>query len=807
MKMSNIEIGIDLGTTNSEISILSSGKAEIVKNYLGDEYTPSVFGVKKDKNEIVGRKAYEALYNDASDDNVNNTKAEVKRIMGTTEKVTFTRNEVSYTPEEISAEILKSLKKDAISKKNDINANGVVITIPAHFSTIQSEATKRAGILAGFRHVVLLQEPIAAAISYGFNHHTNENWLVYDLGGGTFDVALISSKDGNLKVLSHNGDNFLGGKDIDYKIIDEVVIPAIVSKYKLVNFNRGNSKLTSVFAKIKYNVEQAKIQLSRDKNTEIEIDGTIDGEEVSMNIPLSIDVLEDMCTSMVNSTIKLCKNTISESGINPSSINKIILVGGPTQLPFIRKRLEEELNIKVDTETDPLTAVAKGACIYGASQRIPDELSNDKKEKKLDEYVVKLEYESLSSEEDELVTGAISELENSENNYYIQIQNDSNTFNSGRIKLKKGKFVASVILESKKTNTFWVYLFDEDGNSLPISNESFSITQGLSVSGSPIPNSIGVAIFKKDVTTGMSGHVADWFFRKNEILPLSKEKWYKTVRDISKNDTFNALPIIVFEGESENPDRNTFICNLAITGDMLPHDLLKGSDVKLTISIDESRSVEVTAYLPDIDKEINARATIFDETIDIHELRKDLSEERERFETVNIFDENDEVDEIKDNLKEISNILYSQNSTEDDKRKANSKLKRVKTEIDKLVKENSFESLVLKFDIFKKHSEKIKENAKIDKNIVDKLISEGEDAIEQRNEKKLAYVLDEVENVRSEYFMNSKELLMAYLAEISENEKIKYNSEAQYFIQKAVEAYKNNDTDTIRKCVYNIVQM
>ena len=166
--MNNIEIGIDLGTTNSEIAIISGSQTQIIKNTYGDEFTPSVFGVNKAKDEEVGKKPYQRYFKDATKDELANNKPEVKRLMGSDEKVQFMRINKAYNAEEISSKILLALKQDALRKNPNINTSAAVITIPAHFSTTQAEATKRAGKLAGFNYVVLLQEPIAAAISYGF---------------------------------------------------------------------------------------------------------------------------------------------------------------------------------------------------------------------------------------------------------------------------------------------------------------------------------------------------------------------------------------------------------------------------------------------------------------------------------------------------------------------------------------------------------------------------------------------------------------------------------------------------------------
>jgi molecular chaperone DnaK len=211
-----------------------------VKKPGGVEYTPSVFGFDRARNKVVGQRAYEALYSDTSDTGVKNFKPEVKRIIGTPERFYFERAGVEMTAEEISSEILKSLLQDILRRNPGTDTTAAVITIPAAFSVLQCEATKRAGSLAGLKHVVLLQEPIAAAISCGFATTANENWLVYDLGGGTFDVALISSKDGVLSVLGHNGDNFLGGKNLDWEIVDKILVPGIAGSFALENFHRGN---------------------------------------------------------------------------------------------------------------------------------------------------------------------------------------------------------------------------------------------------------------------------------------------------------------------------------------------------------------------------------------------------------------------------------------------------------------------------------------------------------------------------------------------------------------------------------------
>ncbi|MBU0569781.1 Hsp70 family protein, partial [Patescibacteria group bacterium] len=508
MANQNIQIGIDLGTTNSEIAINNNGKVEIVKNVFGDEYTPSVFGIDKAKNKVVGKRAYERLYKDASEGELKNYKAEVKRIMGISETTHFERTDLEMSPEEISAEILKSLKEDVLRKHPDFNTVAAVISVPAAFTIVQAEATKRAGNLAGFEHVVLLQEPIAAAVAYGFRNTKNENWLIYDLGGGTFDAALISLKDGNLSVLGHNGNNFLGGKNIDWEIVDKIIVPKILEKFSLTNFGRNNEKYKIVFTRLKYIAETAKIDLSHLDNTLIEIGTTtynnIGADDLGKDIEIAFDFsrkeFERLIKPIVDQTIELSKETLKESGIKNTAVEKIILVGGPTQIPYLRERLENDLKISIDSSVDPFTVVAHGACVFAISQKIPKgPLESKTKKVKKGTQFLDLHYDALTSETDQMVTGAIEGLKDIDEEYYIQIQSASGIYSGSKNKLKNGKFKDNVVVEPNKSNLFWVYLFDKDGNPVPIDPDSFTITHGLSPSEAPLPHSIGIVLAQKDI--------------------------------------------------------------------------------------------------------------------------------------------------------------------------------------------------------------------------------------------------------------------------------------------------------------------
>ena len=809
--MSNIEIGIDLGTTNSEVAILNNGKIEIVKNTYGDEFTPSVFGVNKGKDEEVGKKPYQRYFKDATPDEIKNNKPEIKRLMGTKDSVYFSRIDKNYNAEEISSKILISLKQEAMRKNEKLNTSAVVITIPAHFSTIQAEATKRAGILAGFKHVVLLQEPIAAAISYGFGKNENENWLVYDLGGGTFDAAIISSKDGNLKVLGHNGDNFLGGKDIDTKIVDEIIIPELSKKYDLSDFNRANPKYVVEFAKLKYAAEQAKIQLSSLNEVNIEVDINIDDNEIYENINISCDILQNILEELIDRTIQLCRQTITEAGIKTDSVNKIILVGGPTQLPFIKTELETKLGIQVDTSSDALTAVARGACIYATSQAIPQNLVADKV---IDEatYEVALNYDSLTCEEDELVTGIIPMLKETTEDYFIQIQSQDNTFNTGKIKLKNGKFVTNVVVKPNNLNSYWLYLFDSEGNTLDTTVDEFSITHGLTVSGAPIPHSIGVGVSIKDWSSYNFKQSYEVFFEKNSILPLEKTVSYKTTKTVKAGELYNCLPIIVYEGENKTPEHNIFVCEISLTGEDLDMDLYEGSQVDITIKIDESRTVYLEAYIPILDKAFNARATIFDEDISVENLREDVDKEVEKIKKVESYCTYDEKEQIYNEIQKIQTALNNAENDEDEKRKTNLRIKKLQAEVSKLEEVKNEDGLKEEFYNLLETVEDAIEN--ISDNEVDKksefkkrfiaVKTDGEKAIEKNNMLLLSKINEQLDSIMSAIVISDDYTWLYWLNNLSKNPEIIKHSETQKIIEEGITAFKSGDMNKVKECVRNL---
>ena len=237
MKRDTIDYGIDLGTTNSEIAVLEGTQPQIITNQEGATFTPSVVWIDKRNRLSVGRGPKQHQYEDEE-----NTAAEFKLVMGDGEecKKTFPKSGREMLPEELSAEVLKSLKTDVnVKRGEDIQA--AVVTVPAAFEIDQCDATREAAELAGLTQSPLLQEPVAAALAYGFQSAVdNEFWMVYDFGGGTFDAAVIQVRDGIIQVVNHAGDNYLGGQRIDWDIVNKKLIPQVEKQCSVTDFRRGN---------------------------------------------------------------------------------------------------------------------------------------------------------------------------------------------------------------------------------------------------------------------------------------------------------------------------------------------------------------------------------------------------------------------------------------------------------------------------------------------------------------------------------------------------------------------------------------
>ena len=813
--MTTIQIGIDLGTTNSAIAINSTWNIEVIKNFERDEFTPSVFWFDKAKNPLVGKRAYEKLYKYADAEDLWNFKSEVKRLMWTAEITFFPRSEKSMKAEEISAEILKYLKSTALKQYPSLNTAGVVITIPAHFSTLESESTKRAWEMAWFQQVVLLQEPIAAAIAYGFSKTKNASWLVYDLWWGTFDTAIIQSKDGLLNILSSKGDNFLWGKDFDWAIVDNIFIPKILQKFELLNFNRGNGKYKDAFNILKGLAENAKKMLTYDEEINVEIDNVWNDDNnkpVYLSISLSRRDFEEIISPFVRKSINLVKETIKESWIQKESIEKVVLVWWSTQSPYISIELERELWVSVDATVDPLTVVAQGAAIYAQTQTISQAHQASNKAT-LNAYKLDIHHETVTTEKEEMLTGTVYGGEDEE--LYIQIQSESGYFSSNKILVRNWKFIINLQIETAKVNQFWLYLFDNQGGTLETDIEGFSITHGQSVGSIPIPSSIWVALAMQSSWWLYWSEEMYWYFHKNDKLPLKKTQTFKTFKPLSKNSKNDALPIRIYEGESESPDRNTFVCEVGISGDRIPYDLEAGTPIEVEICIDQSRQLSVNAYIPSIDLKIDARKTTYDERIDVTELEKSIISEVHRYEHLKKNLTPRQKGELDEDIEYIQNAISNAKGDEDEKRKSHKKLKDLKGRLDELSKGNEFDSLVSQFEKLCQTLDDIFSDISSADYRWQDLVNRyktikggGQKSVDSRDQILLAAIVEQLHELQTSIFMQGIVWWKNFYNDLrTGGYTFSSDENANYLFKKWEIAIKNDDKELLEKCVRELIDM
>ena len=345
-------IGIDLGTTNSCVAVLEGGTATVIPNPEGGRTTPSVVSSKKGERVVGDAAKRQALTN-------KDTISSIKRLMGTAKKVEM--EDKKYTPEEVSAMIL-SYMKDYAEKYLGEKVDRAVITVPAYFDDSQRQATKNAGEIAGLKVERIINEPTAAALAFGLDKQDkNQTILVYDLGGGTFDVSILELGDGIFEVKSTAGNNKLGGDDFDNLLMDY-----IVSEFKKEN-GVDLSKDKMAMQRLKEVAEKAKKDLSGMTQTQISAPFISQGEDGPLHLDMTITraKFEDLISDLVNSTLEPVRKALKDAKLDKKDIDKVILVGGSTRIPMVQELVEKELGQKPSHEVNPDEAVAIGAAIQG----------------------------------------------------------------------------------------------------------------------------------------------------------------------------------------------------------------------------------------------------------------------------------------------------------------------------------------------------------------------------------------------------------------------------------------------------------
>lgn len=706
MAQVKMKYGIDLGTTNSAICKMENGEPTIIKTSTQKDILPSCVAFTKNQTIIVGDKAVRVLTNDRINAAKHGTKdksnvfIEFKRTMGLDTQYVCENARRSFSSEELSSEVLKALKSFVLD--NDVNA--AVITIPAKFKADQIAATQRAAVLAGIEHCELLQEPIAASMAYGLGSaKKNGIWLVFDFGGGTFDAALLKVEDGIIQVKDTEGDNYLGGANLDYAIVGEIMIPRLQEQYSIDELLSDENKKILLKNALKSYSEAYKNELSfigeydfTDEYTAIGVDD--EGEEVVIDMKISQTELQSVVTPIFQKAINICKDLLKRNNLQGSDLNSLILVGGPTYSPVLREMLKEQITLNVDTSVDPMTAVAKGAALYASG--IDSEV---KEELKAGTIALELSYESSSVATMEFVFVKLLLNEcigTVPAKLFVELTRNDKGWSSGKIEMNEIGDVVECLLMEGKANMFTITTYDEKGTLIPCFPNEVNIIQGIVVGNAVLPYSIGIEVhdrsLDRDVFIPLKG------LEKNQPIPaIGVRNGLKTPKQLRPGIATDNMIIPIYQGEYNAEGMsaiyNDHVFDVSITGNDVPALIPADSDLDITLKVARSQQMIMEVTFPIIGEtiekviEVGQRST----GVDVIELQKRLDEAKQKLASLQSSPavKESETTEVQNMLNELAGRFEGEKGSDDGKMHLLADLRRTFLKMEGIEKEHEWDSL------------------------------------------------------------------------------------------------------------------
>ena len=589
-----INYGIDLGTTNSLIAKFNKGVVEVLRNPNGFKDTlPSVVAFRNDRI-LLGDQARTYAERDPL-----SVGSRFKRKMGTTESLPIKSLGQLKTPTELSALVLQELK--TFVQTGEV-LESVVITIPACFDMPQRIATEEAAHKAGFKQVVLLNEPIAASLAYANKEKNidlnNSQWIVYDLGGGTFDVALVRIVEGELKVVDHEGDNFLGGSDFDALIVEKLITPQLEKRGKftdlLAEMKSANGKYNRLWHTLLHLAEDAKIELSNRSSAEIDLGlrnvEDENGKAITDAIQITRSEFEGLIKDSVDRTAEMLRTILTRNSLRPQDLKFVLMVGGQTYTPFVRERIKELLGIPINFGSiDPTNAIAVGAAYFAATKEVGASEKTVAKSNTATALKIRVACKAASQEKDELFA---AKVEGDTAGMFYRIKREDGGFDTGLKKLE-ARISEDLPLQADSYNIFSFSVFDAKNNLVPTGVDSIQIAQGkYGVAGQMLPHDI--CLVTDDLSTGDTK--LRTLYARNTLTGLKKTS-VEASRTILKGSD-DVIRIMVVEGAANaHASANTPIGILEITGKQLTRDVHKGTSIDLTFDMSESQILKVGAHL------------------------------------------------------------------------------------------------------------------------------------------------------------------------------------------------------------------
>lgn len=638
-----IDFGIDLGTTNSGVAVCRAGEVRVFQTTDLMNVTPSVVFVSKTGRMLVGKKAYDAWVSDPQ-----NTQAEFKRWMGYNDALTFPASGRQLSAEALSAEVLKSLRADA-ERATQQRVSAAVITVPAAFGSLQCDATGRAARMAGLLESPLLQEPVAAAVAYGASPASrDQRWMVFDLGGGTLDIAVVSTRNGRLAVLEHAGDNRLGGKDADRLIADRLLRPVLAAQFDLPTAESDPAAHQRVARALIRHAEQSKIALSTAPEVTVDLfdlGSDADGNPIEATLTLRRADVEGQVRPVVDQCLALVRRALVGARLAAADLDRVLLVGGPTQMPIVRAALEAELGAKLDYSLDPMTVVARGAALYASTLErttadvavavgegvpaagagteaatttttptqtpmgtatgstppapLPAPVAKPAAPRRPagpPPVKVELAYERASGTLQSPVAGVIDPPGAV---HEVKVDAGGGFWTSGWVPVVDGCFQVDVMLQDGRPVTaFELAARAADGAAVAVTPAAFAIAYMLPMSAPPLPHTIAIELsVQHGVTT------FDPVFPRHTPLPAETRKTYRADRTLKPSEVGSSLPVKFWEVEvSDDPQEKWWAGCVHVRAEKVRRPIPEGAELELTIRIDASRKMSVEVFVPSLNQ-------------------------------------------------------------------------------------------------------------------------------------------------------------------------------------------------------------
>ena len=592
-------VGIDLGTTNSAICSFDGERIHLYKSPEQHDVTPSAIFIDRRGNKYVGSRAYNSAAK-----NPDNAAVLFKRLMGTSTPVKLPAVNLTMTPEECSAEVLRSLFGYLPEEIRGDGDTGTVITVPAAFNQMQKDATMAAADAAGLGRVALMQEPVAAVMSVMRQRKNDGVFVVYDLGGGTLDIAIAESIAGRVNLLAHGGIAMCGGRDFDRILFDNVVKPWLMENFDLPEDLSANPQFKSLLRMATWATEKAKIELSQKEETVVSLPetelGVRDqaGEEIYIDITVDRKRYDALIAPKLEESIQSARETLEKAGLSPHDVERVVFVGGPTHYKPLRDKVAFELGVAPSTDVNPMTAVAEGAAVFAESI---DWVSQSRGRKSSRGAIsaggaldLSFNYIARTPESRAKI---VAKLSRAPAGIEFQIDSLDTGWSSGRVALKDG---ASIELSLAKPgdNTFKVFVFDSNGAPVALGEDKIVIARtAASIDAIPASHSIGVEA--QDKVGGR--FVLDYLVREGDQLPKKGKKSFKAGESL-KAGSAGSIKFKLWEGEISDPiNDNRFIGMFEIKGtDFDDGVIAAGAEMICEFEVLDSGNIILEVSVPSI---------------------------------------------------------------------------------------------------------------------------------------------------------------------------------------------------------------